>query len=124
MGSSAQSPRCGRITCCQRGVRRRLGRSNSGTSIHGNFGAACDGAGELNLGPEGVTNATLAIGVLLLGSVWFSRLAVVVQTPLARVLVPPLALVLVPCLLYTSDAADEEDSVDLGGRRIIKKKKT
>eukprot|EP00658_Telonema_sp_P-2_P012964 TRINITY_DN14930_c0_g1_i4.p1 TRINITY_DN14930_c0_g1~~TRINITY_DN14930_c0_g1_i4.p1 ORF type:complete len:251 (-),score=65.93 TRINITY_DN14930_c0_g1_i4:74-826(-) len=29
----------------------------------------------------------------------------------------------VGCLLYTSDAADEEDSVDLGGRRIIKKKK-
>ena len=27
------------------------------------------------------------------------------------------------CLLYTSDAADEEDSVDLGGRRIIKIKK-
>ena len=26
------------------------------------------------------------------------------------------------CLLYTSDAADEEDSGDLGGRRIIKKK--
>ncbi|VDG23264.1 hypothetical protein MUDAN_IGPPGNFN_01882 [Lactiplantibacillus mudanjiangensis] len=26
------------------------------------------------------------------------------------------------CLLYTSDAADEEDSVDLGRRRIIKKK--
>ena len=26
------------------------------------------------------------------------------------------------CLLYTSGAADEEDSVDLGGRRIIKKK--
>src|SRR5665648_239931 len=25
----------------------------------------------------------------------------------------------VACLLYTSDAADEEDSVDLGGRRII-----
>ena len=30
--------------------------------------------------------------------------------------------VLCSCLLYTSDAADEEDSVDLGGRRIIKKK--
>src|SRR5664279_6225385 len=29
---------------------------------------------------------------------------------------------LIVCLLYTSDAADEEDSVDLGGRRIIKKK--
>ena len=27
------------------------------------------------------------------------------------------------CLLYTSDAADEEDSGDLGGSRIMKKKK-
>ena len=32
----------------------------------------------------------------------------------------PLVIV---CLLYTSDAADERSSVDLGGRRIIKKKK-
>ena len=30
----------------------------------------------------------------------------------------------ISCLLYTSDAADERSSVDLGGRRIIKKKKT
>ena len=30
---------------------------------------------------------------------------------------------LLSCLLYTSDAADERSSVDLGGRRIIKKKK-
>ena len=29
-----------------------------------------------------------------------------------------------PCLLYTSDAADERSSVDLGGRRIIKKNKS
>eukprot|EP00658_Telonema_sp_P-2_P016175 TRINITY_DN16266_c0_g1_i6.p1 TRINITY_DN16266_c0_g1~~TRINITY_DN16266_c0_g1_i6.p1 ORF type:complete len:599 (+),score=183.01 TRINITY_DN16266_c0_g1_i6:236-2032(+) len=35
----------------------------------------------------------------------------------------PLWVVFGACLLYTSDAADEEDSVDLGGRRIIKKKK-
>ena len=27
------------------------------------------------------------------------------------------------CLLYTSDAADEEDSGDFGGCRVIKKKK-
>ena len=27
------------------------------------------------------------------------------------------------CLLYTSDAADEEDSVDFGGHRLMKKKK-
>ena len=31
--------------------------------------------------------------------------------------------VVVVCLLYTSDAADERSSVDLGGRRIIKKKR-
>ena len=30
---------------------------------------------------------------------------------------------LTPCLLYTSDAADERSSVDLGGRRINKKTK-
>ena len=28
----------------------------------------------------------------------------------------------ISCLLYTSDAADDASSVDLGGRRIIKKK--
>ena len=28
----------------------------------------------------------------------------------------------IACLLYTSDAADERSSVDLGGSRIIKKK--
>ena len=38
---------------------------------------------------------------------WFSLVRFVPQKP--------------PCLLYTSDAADERSSVDLGGRRIIKK---
>ena len=32
------------------------------------------------------------------------------------------ATLIITCLLYTSDAADERSSVDLGGRRIIKKK--
>ncbi|VTU70489.1 two-component response regulator [Lactobacillus rhamnosus GG] [Lacticaseibacillus rhamnosus] len=31
-------------------------------------------------------------------------------------------LIMLTCLLYTSDAADEGLGVDLGGRRIIKKK--
>ena len=31
---------------------------------------------------------------------------------------------IIDCLLYTSDAADDLLCVDLGGRRIIKKKKT
>ena len=35
----------------------------------------------------------------------------------------PAGAQLMACLLYTSDAADERSSVDLGGRRIIKKKK-
>ncbi len=35
-----------------------------------------------------------------------------------------LALPPVGCLLYTSDAADDLIGVDLGGRRIIKKKKS
>ena len=33
----------------------------------------------------------------------------------------PVVLVFVVCLLYTSDAADDMQCVDLGGRRIIKK---
>eukprot|EP00658_Telonema_sp_P-2_P039633 TRINITY_DN28321_c0_g1_i2.p1 TRINITY_DN28321_c0_g1~~TRINITY_DN28321_c0_g1_i2.p1 ORF type:complete len:361 (+),score=32.86 TRINITY_DN28321_c0_g1_i2:559-1641(+) len=49
------------------------------------------------------------------------------RTAVPLLLVRPLsehaAIPTAPCLLYTSDAADEEDSVDLGGRRIIKKKK-
>ncbi len=31
--------------------------------------------------------------------------------------------IVVPCFLHTSDAADDLPRVDLGGRRIIKKKK-
>ena len=42
----------------------------------------------------------------------------------ANLALPPAAPALANgCLLYTSDAADERSSVDLGGRRIIKKKK-
>ena len=38
-------------------------------------------------------------------------------------MIPQVLKLFTICLLYTSDAADEEDSVDLGGRRIIKKNK-
>src|SRR5659263_213171 len=41
--------------------------------------------------------------------------------PKARLLLT-LCLMSAPCLLYTSDAADDLLCVDLGGRRIIKKK--
>ncbi len=39
---------------------------------------------------------------------------------MAKIIMPDRVM---PCLLYTSDAADESSRVDLGGRRIIKKKK-
>ena len=39
------------------------------------------------------------------------------------VVVASLAVLLASCLLYTSDAADDLLCVDLGGRRIINKKK-
>ena len=45
-------------------------------------------------------------------------------TVVDAVAVQPLEPVLMTCLLYTSDAADDLLCVDLGGRRIIKKKKT
>ena len=47
------------------------------------------------------------LALVLTGMVHYTKLSV--GDPLA-------------CLLYTSDAADERSSVDLGGRRIIKKK--
>ena len=48
-------------------------------------------------GPIGCMHIRIARGVHKAGQIWL-------------------------CLLYTSDAADERSSVDLGGRRIIKKK--
>ena len=55
----------------------------------------------------GIVSAALALGLAL-------------QSP---VLAAPAKKAAKACLLYTSDAADERSSVDLGGRRIIKKKK-
>ena len=60
---------------------------------------------------------TLAVAQVVLVAAGKSRFAV----PSSSV---EQVLQLKPCLLYTSDAADERSSVDLGGRRIIKKKKT
>eukprot|EP00658_Telonema_sp_P-2_P033651 TRINITY_DN24654_c0_g2_i1.p1 TRINITY_DN24654_c0_g2~~TRINITY_DN24654_c0_g2_i1.p1 ORF type:complete len:495 (+),score=109.55 TRINITY_DN24654_c0_g2_i1:145-1485(+) len=54
-----------------------------------------------------------------LGQATYLERSVVVRTPLLSQKKDSSS----PCLLYTSDAADEEDSVDLGGRRMIKKKK-
>ena len=51
--------------------------------------------------------------------VWLKANPKLINTISACVLI---TIAIIICLLYTSDAADEEDSVDLGGRRIIKKK--
>src|SRR5664280_2719704 len=61
---------------------------------------------------------SVAIGVaLIIGSLAFRRY---VTWERALMGLAAFNLLFIPCLLYTSDAADEEDSVDLGGRRIIK----
>ena len=57
--------------------------------------------------------------VLVLVAPAFARLQLISPTPEAQRQGKSLAW---NCLLYTSDAADERSSVDLGGRRIIKKK--
>ena len=41
----------------------------------------------------------------------------------ANIMISINTLIIGACLLYTSDAADERSSVDLGGRRIIQQKK-
>ena len=47
-----------------------------------------------------------------------------VMSPMTRSMIEPMFTPLFgSCLLYTSDAADDLLCVDLGGRRIIKKKK-
>src|SRR5674536_219501 len=86
----------------------------------GPAGAERDGAGHgVARGPterpDGLAQGLRRAGFRLLHQLHLS------QGPGARRQPPQRTAV--PCLLYTSDAADEEDSVDLGGRRIIKKKK-
>ena len=64
-----------------------------------------------------IRDRAVAAAISLFGFESGAALATVVG-----VLIEVPAMLLV-CLLYTSDAADERSSVDLGGRRIIKKKK-
>ena len=53
----------------------------------------------------------------------FTAHDLIIMQKIARHLPLSEGVVNTACLLYTSDAADERSSVDLGGRRIIKKKK-
>ena len=52
-----------------------------------------------------------------------SMLPAMVAISVVREIAPVITALICACLLYTSDAADERSSVDLGGRRIIKKQK-
>ena len=62
----------------------------------------------------------LFIGIYLLAAVLFFIISI--PSWLLDILLAINILVAI-CLLYTSDAADEEDSEELGGRGDIKKKK-
>ena len=59
-----------------------------------------------------------------IGSIEGQTLALALAGPLAGSFAGNIDAMANSCLLYTSDAADERSSVDLGGRRIIKKKTT
>ena len=67
-----------------------------------------------------IISVALAVGLFMVVPYFVSRLLAGVVT--SQFLLNFLEGI-VSCLLYTSDAADEEDSVDLGGGRLIKKKK-
>ena len=66
----------------------------------------------------------IGIVFLMMGPIWVSQLIISLSVS-NLVQVSPfkkaLHTYLSACLLYTSDAADDGYSVDLGGRRIIKK---
>ena len=57
-----------------------------------------------------------------LGNYWQLFWELCLSCPVPYAEEGPLRTETIICLLYTSDAADERSSVDLGGRRIIKKK--
>eukprot|EP00658_Telonema_sp_P-2_P044454 TRINITY_DN32355_c0_g1_i1.p1 TRINITY_DN32355_c0_g1~~TRINITY_DN32355_c0_g1_i1.p1 ORF type:complete len:174 (-),score=31.13 TRINITY_DN32355_c0_g1_i1:41-562(-) len=85
--------------------------------IRGTMGAVFD---VVSVSPTPLHQCNSSTGVL------YSRMMAEVNIPALswnfdKFLLAPGGVVL-DCLLYTSDAADEEDSVDLGGCRIIKKK--
>ena len=100
------------------------------------FGLVLDGCGSKYHAGTAVYPSHNEVGAKLLGKFIASSLSHTLQTdpaiqPTLRERIPGArrteALVTPPaegeaCLLYTSDAADERSSVDLGGRRIIKKK--
>ena len=54
----------------------------------------------------------------------YTRILMIITASTAVIFLPYILFMLYKdCLLYTSDAADERSSVDLGGRRLIKQKK-
>ena len=57
-----------------------------------------------------------------LANIWAEEFVITIETLFGRGGVAYFDDQLRHCLLYTSDAADERSSVDLGGRRIIKQK--
>ena len=69
------------------------------------------------------SNATIEIYILYCCDIWKTKpMRVKIATTRTQRLLEALCKCIIACLLYTSDAADDSLRVDLGGRRIIKKK--
>ena len=107
-------------------IRDRAGGPHPGT--HGKRGSGAPGAQSGDrAGPEAPAELLTQRVVLYIkeatkGGKMTQRVRRIAGV-LALVAVLGTAAVAQSCLLYTSDAAGEGSSVDLGGRRILKKKK-
>eukprot|EP00658_Telonema_sp_P-2_P058849 TRINITY_DN4744_c0_g1_i17.p3 TRINITY_DN4744_c0_g1~~TRINITY_DN4744_c0_g1_i17.p3 ORF type:complete len:105 (+),score=19.77 TRINITY_DN4744_c0_g1_i17:700-1014(+) len=100
-----------------------LGEPIGGEAVRRNAGGAVLGGGCLSVCRRGGSTTTRSwIADMRRDHVRAAEVSWLQKTPILLFSDFPYSA-LIPCLLYTSDAADEEDSVDLGGRRIIKKKK-
>eukprot|EP00658_Telonema_sp_P-2_P064448 TRINITY_DN5344_c0_g1_i1.p1 TRINITY_DN5344_c0_g1~~TRINITY_DN5344_c0_g1_i1.p1 ORF type:complete len:655 (-),score=209.36 TRINITY_DN5344_c0_g1_i1:70-2034(-) len=110
------------VACFKASILEKLGFKGQANAFL-KFGGKYDPRGDQDSTP--LKGSTLAQAGLIDGSLEYKVYATLLpQTTLPQPAVTPVAnAVMDVCLLYTSDAADEEDSVDLGGRRIIKKKK-
>ena len=116
-------PSRGRVTLLTILLMTSIGLQLLAPQLLGRFVDAATGQGGQG---DGSANRLYAIAGLFFAAVLAQKalflISVYLTEDLGWATTNALRADLTGCLLYTSDAADERSSVDLGGRRIIKKK--